>query len=183
MVLTCGYDRSLVCYKPGKDQLVFNLPTFSSRITCMVQNVQDPSVLALGCGDGQIRIWKSNSHKTMYDYISIWQKMSRCEILALAWHPTRDGLLAFATDEGRIGNVPLFVNLIFIFYPRWRFKLGGFFLQTKIAWLVIREKSNFCRFVNSISHKRCSLRLQKSNFYGFSASIIHKRSSLRSPKI
>ena len=131
MVLTCGYDRSLVCYKPGKDQLVFNLPTFSSRITCMVQNVQDPSVLALGCGDGQIRIWKSNSHKTMYDYISIWQKMSRCEILALAWHPTRDGLLAFATDEGRIGNVPLFVNLIFIFYPRWRFKLGGFFYKQR----------------------------------------------------
>ena len=63
----------------------------------------------------RIRIWKSNSHKTMYDYISIWQKMSRCEILALAWHPTRDGLLAFATDEGRIGNVQLFVNLILIF--------------------------------------------------------------------
>ena len=129
MVLTCGYDRSLVCYKPGKDQLVFNLPTFSSRITCMVQNVQDPSVLALGCGDGQIRIWKSNSHKTMYDYISIWQKMSRCEILALAWHPTRDGLLAFATDEGRIGNV----NFIFILYARWRFKIVCFENKARFA--------------------------------------------------
>ena len=107
MVLTCGYDRSLVCYRPGHldHRLVFNLPTFASRITCMVQNVQDPSVLALGCGDGQIRIWKTNSNKSMYDYNSIWQKLNRCEILAMAWHPLKDNLLAFATDEGRIGLV------------------------------------------------------------------------------
>ena len=105
MVLTCGYDRSLVCYRPVLDRLEFNLPTFASRITCMVQNVQDPSVLALGCGDGQIRIWKTNSNKAMFDYISIWQKLNRCEILAMAWHPLKDNLLAFATDEGRIGLV------------------------------------------------------------------------------
>ena len=107
-VVTCGYDRSIVCFKPMQNQLVFNLPTFASRITCMVQNVQDPSIVALGSGDGQIRIWKMNSNKAMFDYSIIWQKLNRSEVLAMAWHPAKDNQLAFATDEGRIGFVDAF---------------------------------------------------------------------------
>ena len=51
-----------------------------------------------------------------------------------------------------IGNVQLFVNLIFILYAGWRFKIVC--LQTKLASLAIRKKSNFYRS-------------KKSNFYGF----------------
>ena len=40
-----------------------------------------------------------------------------------------------------IGNVQLFVNLIFILYARWRFKTVC--LQTKLASLAIRKESNF----------------------------------------
>ena len=38
-----------------------------------------------------------------------------------------------------VGNVQLFVNLIFILYARWRFKIVC--LQTKIASLAIHEKT------------------------------------------
>ena len=42
-------------------------------------------------------------------------------------------------DNGiAIGNVQLFVNLIFILYARWRFKI--ICLQTKLASLAIRKK-------------------------------------------
>ena len=44
-----------------------------------------------------------------------------------------------------IGNVQLFVNLIFILYARRRFKMVC--LQTKLASLPIRKKSNVYRFL------------------------------------
>ena len=52
-----------------------------------------------------------------------------------------------------IGNVQLFVNLRFILYARWRFKIA--------------KKSNFYRFLTSIFHRHCSLRSQKYSFFGF----------------
>ena len=55
----------------------------------MAANVMDPSILAIGCGDGQIRIWKTLSSKSMIDYQSIYQKLARTEISSLAWHPER----------------------------------------------------------------------------------------------
>ena len=82
--------------------------------------------------------------------------------------------LIIACVTGAIGN------LMFILYARWRFKIVC--LQTKLASLAIRIKSNFYRFLASIFHKRCSLRSQKSNFYGFCPSIFSKCCSLRSQK-
>ena len=53
-----------------------------------------------------------------------------------------------------IGNVQLFVNLIFILHTRWRFEIVC--LQIKLASLAIRKKSYFYRFLTSIFHKRCA---------------------------
>ena len=64
-----------------------------------------------------------------------------------------------------IGNVQLFINLFFILYARWRFKIVCF--QTKLVSLAICKKRNYYRFLASIFNKRCSLRSQISNFYAF----------------
>ena len=93
-VFTCGYDRSIVCYNLQNDSVSWNLPTFGSRIVSMAANVVDPSILAIGCGDGQIRIWKTLSSKSMIDYQSIYQKLARTEISSLAWHPERVTLIS-----------------------------------------------------------------------------------------
>ena len=74
--------------------------------------------------------------------------------------PARPVINALKDTFQTIGNVQLFVNLVFILYARWRFK-------TKLASLIIHKNSNFCRFSTSIFHKGCSLRSQKSKFYGF----------------
>ena len=71
--------------------------------------------------------------------------------------------LLLREETREIGNVQLFVNLIFILYARWRIKIVC--LQTKLASLAIRLKYNFYR--TSIFNKYCSLRSQKSSFYGF----------------
>ena len=83
-------------------------------------------------------------------------------ILAVDWlldrFRTAINVLGDSLGAG-IGNVQLFVNLIFILHARWRFKIVC--LQTKLASLAILKKSNFNRFSSSICNKRCSLRSQK----------------------
>lgn len=104
LIFSCGYDRSLVCYNLSKQALEFNLPTFANKITCMAVNPIEPSIIAFGSGDGLIKVWKSKATKNMFDYTTIWQK-GHCEITALVWHPEKENILAFATNEGRLGTV------------------------------------------------------------------------------
>ena len=39
----------------------------------------------------------------MFDVNTIWQKLNGVKISVLAWHPDKDNILAFGTDEGKIG--------------------------------------------------------------------------------
>jgi gem associated protein 5 len=106
IIFSCGYDRSIVAFNVKANSLAFTLPAFASRIICMASNLVDPSILAIGAGDGVIRIWKTASTKAMFEVAVIYQKpTSRCEITAMAFHPKKENMLAFATEEGRIGIV------------------------------------------------------------------------------
>ena len=64
----------------------------------------DPNLVAVGGGDSTIRVWKTASSRPGFDVSLVWQKLSS-KITAIAWHPEKEGLLAFGTDEGRIGTV------------------------------------------------------------------------------
>ena len=74
LMFTIGYDRSLVCYNLTEKDVHFNLPTYAGRVTCMASNAVDSSILALGSGDGLIRVWKTASSKSMFEYTTCWQK-------------------------------------------------------------------------------------------------------------
>ena len=70
----CYNDRSLICYNLTEKDIQFNLPTFAGRVTCMASNSVDSSILALGSGDGLIKVWKTASNKSMFEYTHIFQK-------------------------------------------------------------------------------------------------------------
>ena len=74
LIFTIGYDRSLICYNLTEKDIQFNLPTFAGRVTCMASNSVDSSILALGSGDGLIKVWKTASNKAMFEYTTIFQK-------------------------------------------------------------------------------------------------------------
>ena len=56
------------------------MPTFAGRVTCMAPNSVDPSILAFGSGDGLIKVWKTASSKSMFEYTTTWQKGFRGDI-------------------------------------------------------------------------------------------------------
>ncbi len=62
----------------------------------------------LFCNFPQVRIWKTNSAKSMFDVFYLRVGNANSKGTALAWHPTKENLLALGTDEGRIGLVDAF---------------------------------------------------------------------------
>ena len=49
-----------------------------------------------------------DSAKALFDVTTIWQKLNGAKITALAWHPDKENILAFGTDEGRVGTLDAF---------------------------------------------------------------------------
>jgi gem associated protein 5 len=48
------------------------------------------------------------STKSTFDMSTTWNKLSSAKITSLAWHPDKEGILAFGTDEGRVGYLDSF---------------------------------------------------------------------------
>ena len=76
------------------------MPTLNGFAYCLASNMLDPSIVALGVGDGIIRIWKTGSNQ-LFDIKHI--RLNQAKVMCLAWHPDREGVIGFGTDEGRVG--------------------------------------------------------------------------------
>ena len=107
-IQTSGQDRSVVSFSRDMQTLDFNLPTFAAWVYALAPNNVDPTIIAMGAGDGQIRIWKTASAKAKFEVNIIWQKLNSAKVTSLAWHPDKDNIIAFGTDEGRVGTVDAF---------------------------------------------------------------------------
>lgn len=89
--------------------------------------------MAASVGDGSVRIWESSTledddtklnagHVTTY-----WQNVQG-KVLVVAWHPTWENVVAFATAESRVSKVILltlfdvhFAVLCYMFFFKFRY--------------------------------------------------------------
>ena len=101
---TIGQDRALIATHMDTGRQMYALPTFAGFVYCLASNPVDPSLVAIGAGDSQIRVWRTASQQ-LFDITNIHAKLNQAKVMSLAWHPSREGLLAFGTDEGRVGWV------------------------------------------------------------------------------
>lgn len=122
----------------SKLDVVFNLHTLNGSVFCIAISPHDPNKIAFGTGDGVIRLW--NLLQTPGEVQMYWQKIKgephlnqssyyvrflyfMCEtfsdrVMSLAWHPTREGILAYGTSEGRVGVIDTNTNkLPIVFKP------------------------------------------------------------------
>ncbi|XP_066260385.1 gem-associated protein 5 isoform X2 [Euwallacea similis] len=104
-VWSCGQERNLCNYDVTSKEMKNFYHTFSARINCIVASPLDPCRLAIG-GDERfsyIKIWNlGQPNKKLVQFISINEQI-HASVTALAWHPSDENLLAWATVEGRIG--------------------------------------------------------------------------------
>ncbi|KAL3879528.1 hypothetical protein ACJMK2_031822, partial [Sinanodonta woodiana] len=100
-LLSASMDRKIVLWDLTTCSAVYSLPTLGGYVYAVNTSPLDPGRLALGVGDAVIRIMNMNSSGAN-DVTVFWQGI-KSKVTALSWHPVKDGLLAYGTDDGRVG--------------------------------------------------------------------------------
>ncbi|XP_076393217.1 gem nuclear organelle associated protein rigor mortis [Megachile rotundata] len=104
-IWTVGQDRRVVCCNINENnvEIVHDIFTQSGYVYCIAACPLDTSRVAFGVGDAMLRVWNlSEAHNTTFDITVFWQKI-KGKIRTISWHPEKENLLAYATEEGRIG--------------------------------------------------------------------------------
>ncbi|XP_031783799.1 gem-associated protein 5 [Nasonia vitripennis] len=105
-IWTLAQDRQVVCCSilDSETCIEYTIPTQGGFVYCMSACPVDTSQIAFGVGDAMIRLWNlSEPHETTIQVQMLWEKIMG-KVRALSWHPEKENLLAFATNEGRVGT-------------------------------------------------------------------------------
>ncbi|XP_028905492.1 gem-associated protein 5 isoform X1 [Ornithorhynchus anatinus] len=102
LLLSISMDRDVKCWDMANLDCCWTLPSLGGFVYSLAFSPVDTGCLAIGVGDGMIRVWNTMSIKNSYDVKTFWQGI-KSKVTALSWHPTKEGCLAFGTDDGRVG--------------------------------------------------------------------------------
>ncbi|XP_053399556.1 gem-associated protein 5-like [Mercenaria mercenaria] len=107
-----GSEKTIMCSTSMDRQVFFwdmklkcqvgTMPTFGGYLYVAKTSPFDPGRLALGIGDTTIRLLNLRSSSDWFEMTQLWQGI-RAKVTALCWHPAKEGLLAYGTDDGRVG--------------------------------------------------------------------------------
>nr|XP_049696839.1 gem-associated protein 5 [Helicoverpa armigera] len=107
-VWSASQDRNIIryCLKSKKSLAVHS--TCGGFLYTVLSCPYDAGKVAVSVGDGTIRVLEmatlpdDDTKLTVPSVVSYWQNVQG-KVLTIAWHPTRENLLAFATGEARVG--------------------------------------------------------------------------------
>ncbi|XP_037654670.1 LOW QUALITY PROTEIN: gem-associated protein 5 [Choloepus didactylus] len=109
LLLSTSMDRDVKCWDMATLECCWTLPSLGGFAYSLAFSPVDIGCLAIGVGDGMIRIWNTLSIKNNYDMKIFWQGV-KSKVTALCWHPTKEGCLAFGTDDGKVGLYDTYSN-------------------------------------------------------------------------
>ncbi|XP_014270650.1 gem-associated protein 5 [Halyomorpha halys] len=101
MVWTYALDKRLIASKLDCSKVLSSMATIGGIVYCMAVCPLDPNRIAIGTGDNRILVWNM-SNDSCDNITCLWNKINN-KVMAVAWHPTLESVLAFGTGEGRIG--------------------------------------------------------------------------------
>ncbi|XP_006894808.1 PREDICTED: gem-associated protein 5 [Elephantulus edwardii] len=109
LLLSTSMDRDVKCWDMATLECCWTLPSLGGFAYSLAFSPVDVGCLAIGVGDGMIRVWNTLSLKNNYDVKKFWQGV-KAKVTALCWHPTKEGCLAFGTDDGKVGLYDIYSN-------------------------------------------------------------------------
>lgn len=109
LLLSTSMDREIKCWDLSSLDCCWSLPTLGGFVYALTFSPVGSGCLALGVGDNMIRVWNTLSSQNQYDTRCFWQGI-KSKVTALAWHPKKEGSLAFGTDDGKVGIYDVFSN-------------------------------------------------------------------------
>ncbi|XP_006076052.4 gem-associated protein 5 isoform X3 [Bubalus kerabau] len=109
LLLSISMDRDVKCWDMATLECCWTLPSLGGFAYSLAFSPVNTGCLAIGVGDGMIRVWNTLSIKNNYDVKHFWQGV-KSKVTALCWHPTKEGCLAFGTDDGKVGLYDTYSN-------------------------------------------------------------------------
>ncbi|KAF7655287.1 hypothetical protein LDENG_00058260 [Lucifuga dentata] len=109
LLISTSMDREIKCWDLDSLDCCWTLPTLGGFVYALTFSLVASGCLALGVGDNMIRVWNTLTIQNQYDTRSFWQSI-KSKVTALAWHPKKEGSLAFGTDDGKVGIYEVFSN-------------------------------------------------------------------------
>ncbi|XP_063823591.1 gem-associated protein 5-like [Ostrinia nubilalis] len=108
VVYTNSQDRYIIQYSMHSKQKVAQHATSGGFVYTVASCPYDASKVAISIGDGCVRIWETSTlenddMKLSPGHVSTYWQNVQGKVLTVAWHPTRENLVAFGTAESRIG--------------------------------------------------------------------------------
>ncbi|XP_078691159.1 gem-associated protein 5-like [Branchiostoma floridae x Branchiostoma belcheri] len=100
-VITTSMDRQIILWDLSSMKAQWSLPTLGGFVYALASSPLTPGQLAVGVGDGMIRVWNTHS-QAPFDWSGFWQCI-KGKVTALSWHPTKEGILGFGSDDGSVG--------------------------------------------------------------------------------
>ncbi|XP_026183868.1 gem-associated protein 5 isoform X2 [Mastacembelus armatus] len=109
LLISTSMDREIKCWDLASLDCCWTLPTLGGFVYALTFSPVGAGCLAIGVGDNMIRVWNTLSTQNQYDTRFFWQGI-KSKVTALAWHPAKEGSLAFGTDDGKVGIYEVFSN-------------------------------------------------------------------------
>uniref|UniRef100_A0AAR2JW11 Anaphase-promoting complex subunit 4 WD40 domain-containing protein n=1 Tax=Pygocentrus nattereri TaxID=42514 RepID=A0AAR2JW11_PYGNA len=109
LLISTSMDREIKCWDLASLDCCWTLPTLGGFVYSLSFSPVGTGFLALGVGDNMIRVWNTLSIHNLYDTKTYWQNI-KSKVTALAWHPAKEGSLAFGTDDGKVGIYEAYSN-------------------------------------------------------------------------
>ncbi|XP_032885648.1 gem-associated protein 5 isoform X2 [Amblyraja radiata] len=109
LLLSTSMDRDVKCWDLATLECCWTLPTLGGFAYSLAFSPVNSGSLAVGVGDGMIRVWDTISLQGPYDIKTLWQAI-KSKVTSLCWHPTKESVLAFGTDDGKVGINEIYSN-------------------------------------------------------------------------
>ncbi|XP_041441988.1 gem-associated protein 5-like isoform X2 [Xenopus laevis] len=109
LLLSTSMDRDVKCWDLGSLSCCWSLTSLGGFVYSLAFSPVAAGSLAVGVGDSMIRVWNTMSVVNAYDVKTLWQGI-RSKVTALSWHPTKEGSLAFGTEDGKVGIFEVYVS-------------------------------------------------------------------------
>ncbi|KAJ8348614.1 hypothetical protein SKAU_G00272030 [Synaphobranchus kaupii] len=109
VLVSTSMDREIKCWDLSSLECCWTLPTLGGFVYNLSFSPVGTGCLALGVGDSMIRVWSTLSIQNQYETRTFWQGI-KSKVTALCWHPTKEGSLAFGTDDGKVGIYEAYSN-------------------------------------------------------------------------
>ncbi|KAG8199663.1 hypothetical protein JTE90_022116 [Oedothorax gibbosus] len=109
-----GKSELLYCFDPFKltvwdvapKRLLAQTPFMCQFVFDLTVSSLNPNLMAISNGEGILKVWNSQSEATRLDMVSVFIHF-KTRIMTTAWHPVNENLIAYGTDEGRVGMIDI----------------------------------------------------------------------------